>query len=126
MSFRLVGLAAATTLALAVPVQAHHSHAMYTDGDDMINLGGAVSEVHWTNPHVWLYLDVADEQGQTSTWALEGGSITALTRGGWSRDSIEVGDDITVRCRALRNGSAGCLLGFVTSINGAETDKEFD
>ena len=71
-------------------------------------------------------MDVADQRGQTTTWALEGGSVGELTRGGWTEESIEVGDDITVRCRATKDGTAGCLLGYVTSINGTEMYKEFD
>ena len=100
---------------------------MYVQGEDvLIDVQGTVSEVHWINPHVWVYLDVADQQGQTTTWALEGGSVGELTRGGWTKESIEIGDDITVRCRATKDGTTGCLLGYVTSINGTEMYKEFD
>jgi len=59
-------------------------------------------------------------------WALEGGSVTSLMRGGWQRDSIKPGFKVSVRCHRLRDRSEGCLLGFVTSINGTSMDKEFD
>ena len=125
MSVKIFSLAAAAAVALAVPALAHHSHANYVP-NDFINLKGKVSEVHWVNPHVWVYIDVANAQGQAKTWALEGGSIGALTRGGWTKDSMKPGDEITVRCHALKDGSEGCLLGYVTSINGTAMDKEFD
>ncbi len=127
MSVRIFSFAAIAALTLAVPALAHHSHAMYVQGEDvLIDVQGTVSEVHWINPHVWVYLDVADQQGQSTIWALEGGSVGELTRGGWTEDSIEIGDDIIVRCRATKDGTAGCLLGYVTSINGTEMYKEFD
>jgi hypothetical protein len=119
-------LVIAASFALAGPTLAHHSHAMYTDGDTFIEVHGTVSEVHWVNPHVWIYLDVANQQGQVSTWALEGANIGALLRGGWTEDSIKPGDELSVRCRALKDGTDGCLLGFVTSINGNVMNKEYD
>ena len=47
-------------------------------------------------------------------------------RGAWQRDSMKRGDKVSVRCHRLRDGSEGCLLGFVTDINGTAMDKEFD
>jgi hypothetical protein len=126
MNIKSLGFVIAASLALTGPTWAHHSHAMYTDGDVLIDMEGTVSEVHWVNPHVWVYLDVINQQGQTSTWALEGANISALVRGGWAEDSIKAGDEITVRCRALKDGTDGCLLGFVTSINGIAMNREFD
>ena len=123
MQFKSYILAAVATLALAVPAWAHHSHANY-DSSEYVFMDGTITEVHWMNPHVWLYLDITDEAGESNVWALEGGSIGALTRGGWRRDSIAVGDPISVRCYPLRDGSDGCLLGYIT-IPGQE-EKEFD
>jgi hypothetical protein len=115
---------AAAAVVLAIPAWAHHSHTTYNN-DTFVNLTGTVSSVAWTNPHVWLYVDVVDQQGQAKTWALEGGSIAAVTRGGWQRNSLKTGDKVTVRCHPLRDGAEGCLMGFVTSINGTAMDKQF-
>ena len=123
MQFRSHILAAVATLALAAPAWAHHSHANY-DSSEWVEFDGMITEVHWMNPHVWLYLEIEDEAGEEKVWALEGGSIGALTRGGWRRDSMAVGDDIHVRCYLLRDGSDGCLLGYITIPGQAE--KEFD
>ncbi len=114
----LVGLQAWTA-----PLSAHHSHGNYSLLE-FTHLQGAVKEVLWLNPHVWVFLEVTDENGEVADWALEGGSISALTRRGWSRDDLQPGDEISVRCHQLRDGSNGCLLGYVT-VPGAE-EREFD
>jgi len=125
MNLKSLSPAVAVFVALGAPASAHHSHANY-DTDEFTNLSGTVTEVAWMNPHVWLYMEVADEQGRPQMWAVEGGSPSALMRGGWQRDSLKTGDRISVRCHLVRDGSAGCLMGFVTSINGTAMDKEFD
>ena len=126
MHFKTVSLAAAAALAIGVPAAwAHHSHANYHP-TEWTNLSGTVKEVQWMNPHVWLYIEVANQQGVKKTWALEGGSPAALLRGGWKPDTVKVGDNISVRCHALKDGSEGCLLGYLTHSNGSVKDKEFD
>jgi len=125
MRFTSVALAAAAAVLLSIPAWAHHSHANYNTGEFTI-VSGTITEVVWTNPHVWIYLDVVNAQGRPQKWAMEGGSVTSLMRGGWQRNSIKPGDKISVRCNRLRDGSEGCLLGYVTNINGTAMDKEFD
>jgi len=98
---------------------AHHSHGNY-DIRTYTELEGAVARVVWLNPHVWIYLDVDDGNGGTVTWALEGGSVTEISRRGWRKDSLQKGDKISVRCHALRDGAKGCLLGYVTPEGGEE------
>jgi Family of unknown function (DUF6152) len=124
---RVISIALATAAAalLSLPALAHHSHANYNT-DAFTTLSGTITEVVWTNPHVWIYMEVANGQGRPQMWAMEGGSVTSLMRGGWQRNSIKPGDKISVRCNRLRDGSEGCLLGFVTNINGTAMDKEFD
>jgi hypothetical protein len=124
MKFKSIALAAVAAVALGIPAWGHHSHANYKTNEFM-NLAGTITEVHWMNPHVWVYMEV-DANARKSTWALEGGSIGALVRGGWTKDSMKPGDKVTVRCHHLKDESDGCLLGFVTSINGTAMDKEFD
>ena len=108
---------------LSAPVVAHHSHGNYSLFD-YTHLQGEVKEVLWLNPHVWIHLEVVDESGEASMWALEGGSINALARRGWSQDDVEPGDIVSVRCHQLKDGSQGCLLGYLTPPGGEE--KEFD
>ena len=106
-----------------IPASAHHSHGNYIL-DEYTHLQGTVRELHWINPHTWIYLEVEDENGEPQMWALEGGGIAALQRRGWARDDIVPGDTITVRCHQLRDLSLGCLLGYVTPEGGEE--KEWD
>ncbi len=110
---------------IAVPLTslAHHSHGNY----DLLNykhLDGTVNKVIWLNPHVWVYLSVDDGQGTTETWALEGGGINAVMSRGWTKESLQIGDPISVRCHALRDGANGCLLGYVKTEDGVE--REYD
>ena len=125
MRFKSIALAAAAAPLLAIPAWAHHSHANYNTSA-FTTVSGTITEVVWTNPHVWLYMEVANAQGRPQMWAMEGGSVTSLMRGGWQRNSLKPGDKVSVRCHRLRDGSEGCLLGFVTNINGTAMDKEFD
>ena len=65
MNLKSLGLAVAFFVAMGAPVSAHHSHANYHT-DEFTNLSGTVTEVAWMNPHVWLYMEIADEQGDPS------------------------------------------------------------
>ena len=113
----------ACLLVVSAPAAAHHSHGNYSLLE-YTHMQGEVKELIWLNPHVWIHLEVTDENGEASLWALEGGGINALTRRGWTRDDVKPGDSISVRCHQLKDGSQGCLLGYVTPPGGVE--KEFD
>ena len=104
MRFTAIALAVAAVVLLSVPAWAHHSHVNYNT-TEFTTVSGTITEVVWTNPHVWIYMDVTDAQGRPRMWAMEGGSVTSLMRGGWQRNSIKPGDKICVRCNRLRDGS---------------------
>jgi hypothetical protein len=123
MKFRSLSLAAIGAVSLALTAWAHHSHSNYNT-KEFTHLEGTVKQIRWFNPHAWIYLEVMDDKSQPTVWILEGGGPAALARGGWKREDVKVGDTIKVRCHALKDGSSGCLLGFVTPKGGAE--KEFD
>jgi len=123
MKYKVLNFVAVAMLTASFPGWAHHSHANYVESE-WIALEGTVQEVHWMNPHSWIYLEVMDEDGQPRAWALEGASVTTLRRDGWAQDSVEVGDKLSLRCHPLKDGSRGCLLGFITMDDGSE--KEFD
>jgi len=61
--------------------------------------------VDWGNPHIWVFMDVKDETGKVSNWGVEGGAPNALFRNGWRKDSLKVGDTITVEGFRGRDGS---------------------
>jgi hypothetical protein len=108
---------------LTVRIDGHHSHGNY-NMTEYTTLTGVVKEVHWINPHTWIYLEVKNDKGEPTIWALEGASVIQVERRGWTKDMIKVGSTIGVRCHQLRDGSSGCLLGFITLAGAAE--KMFD
>ena len=109
-------LTAICVIALALPAWAHHSHNGY-EVTVWTDMEGTVSELHLIVPHSWLYLDVEDDNGEAVTWALEAGP-NRMIQNGAKREDVQVGDRIKVRCHVLRDGSNGCLLGFVTPDHG--------
>ena len=115
-------LTAAFLLATA-SAWAHHGHPHYFRGS-YTHMEGTITEVHWLNPHTWVYLQVMGDDGQSVVWALEGAAATTLRREGWTDEMVQVGDTISVRCHPLKDSSPGCLLGYITMENGVE--KEFD
>ena len=86
-------------------VPAHHSFAAQYDANKPVTLKGTVSKVEWTNPHARFYVDVRDENGTVTNWNLELASPNVLVRNGWSRKSLNVGDEIVVEGSLAKDGS---------------------
>lgn len=89
-------LALATLIVVRSTVFAHHSLAAEFDTERMVTITGTISEMKWTNPHAWLYIDVKDEKGQLRNWAVEFGSPNALYRRGWRQTDLPPKDTVTV------------------------------
>jgi len=85
----------AVCLAIAPVAWAHHSQSEY-DLKGKVEVAGAVTKVEWKSPHVWVYVDVIDDKGQTVNWSFELPSPVTLMRRGWTRDSLKVGDRVSV------------------------------
>ena len=103
-----LGVAAGLMLLLAaVPVVAHHSFAAEFDAAKPVSLKGLVTKVEWQNPHTFFYIDVTeDATGKVTNWAFEMGSPNGLMRNGWTRNSLKVGDVVSVEGSRARDGSA--------------------
>jgi len=117
MLVRTLGIAAMCAFLLVSQAQAHHSHGNY-DTTKWTTMEGKVTELHLLVPHSWLYMEVKDAKGESTVWALEATGPGGLQRVGIKREDVKPGDPIKVRCHLLRDGSNGCLLGFVTPMHG--------
>ncbi len=111
---------AAAVLA-AVPVVAHHSFAAEYDGQALVTLKGVISKVEWTNPHIYFYVDVKDATtGAVANWAVEGYPPNTLKRTGFARESLKVGESITVTAWRARDGATRAAGREVTFPDGSK------
>ena len=108
----------ALLLAAAGLAAAHHSFAAEYDDTKPVKLMGKITKVEWMNPHVWYYVEVKDESGKTTTWALSGGAPGQLQRRGITKDAIVVGATVNVEGFRAKDGSNNGSGGRVTFADG--------
>ena len=113
-----VWLAGIALVAAAPPLAAHHSFAAEYDASKPVTLKGAVTKIEWTNPHARFYVDVKDEKGVVTNWNLELASPNVLTRNGWTRKSLNVGDIVTIQASLAKDGSKMANARLVTLADG--------
>jgi len=106
MTAKKLALSAGGLLVLAVaPALAHHSFAAEYDRSKPVTLTGTVTKVEWMNPHMYFYIDVKDTKGSVANWGLENGNLSGLMRRGWRKDSLKVGDVVTVEGFLAKDGT---------------------
>ena len=99
---RIRGLVALCLLGLVgLPALAHHSFDAEYDSSKTMTITGFVTKVDWVNPHAFVYLDSKDDKGVVRSFRVEMGPPYALARSGWKKDTIKVGDKITIENAAL-------------------------
>jgi hypothetical protein len=118
MTARLLTSIGALILIATPLVYAHHSFAAEYDGNKPVKVTGVVTRVEWTNPHIWFYVDVKDDQGKVTNWGFSAGPPGVLQRRGISRDAMKRGDVVVVEGFRARDGSNNASGGRVTFADG--------
>ena len=112
-------------LVFASPVSSHHSDAGL-DMDSVVSLEGTVTEFNWRNPHVYFTVETADELGEQVEWAVQMSSTNTVTRMGWTRESLLIGDRVEVRAHPSRDGRPYALLYSIQKEGGVVLPTAFD
>jgi hypothetical protein len=128
MSIRLllaVASLGAAALGAGGPALAHHSFARF-DGDKSVVLKGAVKELQWANPHVFIEVMARDAAGEVAQWSVEASSVSNMARLGWSRTVVKPGDEIEITIHPLKRGEHGGSLVQAKLANGVVLGRRTD
>lgn len=121
---RLIAIASAMcVLLISDPLFAHHSGSAF-DQEHPVTLKGTVASFEWSNPHVFIALDVKDDKGEVEQWRVEANSPNMLTRVGWKKDMIKEGDQLAVTGFLAKTGRKIMRLHNLTLANGQQFDGE--
>ena len=110
--------AAVVMLVAGAPLVAHHAFSAEFDSTRPVTLKGQVTKMEWINPHAWLHMEVRSPDGKVVSWAVEGGAPNALFREGWRKDSVKLGDVLTVEGSKAKDGSLRANANRVTLPDG--------
>ena len=101
-------------LLMAAPGMTHHSFAAVFDVNRPIEFTGTVTRLDWTNPHAWIYVDVADDEGNVESWSVELLGINTLLKQGWRPNVLNPGDVVSVKGFGARDGTTSANASVVT------------
>jgi hypothetical protein len=105
LNTKIIGLLAAAVLGTGGSAFAHHSFAAEFDGSRSVRVIGTITRIEWSNPHSYFFIDVKDEKGNVANWGCEGAGPGALTRRGWKKGDVKLGDTLIVDGYPAKDGS---------------------
>jgi uncharacterized protein DUF6152 len=101
----VLGTMGVVLVASAVSLRAHHAFSAEFDANKPLSFKGTISRMEWTNPHVWLHVDVKKPNGAVETWAFEAGTPSVLFRRGITKEAVKVGMEVVVDGYQAKDGS---------------------
>jgi hypothetical protein len=100
---------------------AHHAYTAEFDTTKPVKVTGVVTKLEWSNPHIWIYLDVKDDQGNVTNWGFSASPPGMLLRRGITKNSLKIGDVLTISGHRAKDGSNNASGNIVTMADGRET-----
>ena len=113
-------IAFSALLAVAVPLVAHHGRGATYDDKKLVKFKATITEVAWRNPHVAIYADAIEEGGKVVNWGLESQNVSSLTRIGFFRNTLKVGQEVTVIANPARSGAPIGVIRKIYDVDGKE------
>ena len=104
MRIVLVAMVLCIGISVTVPLLSHHAFSSEFDANKPVKLTGKVTRMEWANPHAWIHIDVPTSDGKVESWMVEGGSPNILLRRGFTKESLEIGTELTVEGYRAKNG----------------------
>ena len=115
------GVIAASLIAASAIALAHHAYTAEFDTTKPVKVTGTVSKLEWSNPHIWIYLDVKDDHGKVTNWGFSASPPGMLLRRGITKNSLKIGDVLTISGHRAKDGSNNASGNIVTTADGRET-----
>jgi hypothetical protein len=115
----LIGSLAVFLLAISSPAFAHHAWHGY-DMDNLTSVRGTVTQFDWSNPHVWISMEMTDDKGAIEKWNAGGPSPSRMAGTGWDKDTLKAGDQITAVGHRIKDGTYNLRLVKVVLSDGRE------
>ncbi len=120
LRIRLLAIAAGLVIAHSAAF-AHHAYTAEFDTTKPVKLTGVVTRLEWSNPHIWIYLDVKDDQGRVTNWGFSASPPGMLLRRGITKNSLKIGDVLTISGHRAKDASNNASGNVVTFADGRET-----